>query len=158
MTEERDVFRLTRVVLKSGEFALFINGHYLTSDDGAGAQLQMMTESLSRLPGVKMEDIAWPDAVGTGFSWKDIGSAAIQPYLPRPKGTIGDLATYLLQYPVDTLCLSSLWFAEDFLSLDDTLTPHEIGQAMDAAEDRHDANFGLNWESLQAAIDYIKSE
>ncbi|NWC63982.1 hypothetical protein HX778_13320 [Cedecea sp. P7760] len=68
------------------------------------------------------------------------------------------MASHLLQYPADTLCLSSLWFEDDFLSLDDTLTPDEIAQAMDVADDRHDACIGLNWDSLQAAIDYVKGD
>lgn len=152
------MFRLTRVVLESGEFALFINGHYLAGHDGCAVQLQEMADKLSRLPGVQAEEIVWPQPPGDVQSWADIGAAAIRYVFPRSKGTTGDLACHLLQYPADTLCLGSLWFAEDFLSLDDSLTPDEIGQAMDVADDRHDACFGLNWDSLQAAIDYVKGD
>ncbi|WP_255483396.1 hypothetical protein [Cedecea sp. P7760] len=152
------MFRLTRVVLKSGEFSLFINGHYLAGHASGAEQLQEMADKLSRLPGVQAEEVVWPEPLGDDQSWADIGAAAIQNVFPRSRGTAGDLASHLLQYPADTLCLSSLWFEDDFLSLDDTLTPDEIAQAMDVADDRHDACIGLNWDSLQAAIDYVKGD
>lgn len=150
------MFGLTRMALKNSDFPLLINGHYLIDDERVGEQQQEMAEKLSRLPSVQAGAIFWPHPLGNDQNWADIGAAAIRYVFLRSKGTTGDLACHLFQYPADTLCLASLWFAEDFLSLDDSLTPDEIGQAMDAADDRHDASYGLNWDALQAAIDYIK--
>ncbi|ENG1128505.1 hypothetical protein ABS555_004878, partial [Salmonella enterica subsp. enterica serovar Newport] len=48
------MFRVTCIDLENGEFALYINGHYLASEDGSGEKLYLgdILERLSRLPGV----------------------------------------------------------------------------------------------------------
>ncbi|MES3702048.1 hypothetical protein, partial [Klebsiella pneumoniae] len=62
----------------------------------------------------------------------------------------------LSQYPDDALCCGTFWLADDFLSLDGSLTEGDIDAAMERAQDSHDANDGFNWSHLQAAIDEVK--
>jgi hypothetical protein len=62
----------------------------------------------------------------------------------------------LAQYLEDELCCGTFWLADDFLSLDDSLTEGDIEAAMERAQDSHDANDGFNWSHLQAAIDEVK--
>lgn len=50
---------------------------------------------------------------------------------------------------------NTVWI--NFLSLDDTLDESTIESAMERAQDGHDANIGFNWDSLQSAIDEVKS-
>ncbi|OCV72364.1 hypothetical protein A9P93_18770 [Klebsiella pneumoniae] len=61
----------------------------------------------------------------------------------------------LSQYPDDALCCGTFWLADDFLSLDGSLTEGDIDAAMERAQDSHDANDGFNWSHLQAAIDEV---
>jgi len=56
----------------------------------------------------------------------------------------------------DELCCGTFWLADDFLSIDLTLTQEEIASAMAIAEDRHDANEGFNWWHLERAISEMK--
>jgi hypothetical protein len=56
----------------------------------------------------------------------------------------------------DELCCGTFWLADDFLSLDGSLTEGDIDAAMERAQDSHDANDGFNWSHLQAAIDEVK--
>lgn len=39
--EENLMFRVTCIDLEDGEFALYINGHYLASEDGSGERLYL---------------------------------------------------------------------------------------------------------------------
>ena len=72
--------------------------------------------------------------------------------------TIGGFIERLQGYDLDAPCCGTFWLAEDFLSLDDSLTPEEIAAAMYLADDRHDAGIGYNWDFLQFIVDDIISE
>jgi len=50
------------------------------------------------------------------------------------------------------------WNVEDVLSLDDTLTIKECIEVLDLAQNNHDANYGINWDTLKGWIEYIKEE
>ncbi|QNQ23010.1 hypothetical protein HF650_24985 (plasmid) [Kosakonia sp. SMBL-WEM22] len=58
--------------------------------------------------------------------------------------------------PTDALCCGTFWLQADFLTLDAQLTEEQVGQAMEVAEDSHDADIGFNWEHLRCAIDAAK--
>lgn len=106
---------------------------------------------MSRLPGVQFESLVCEEPDGD-WHWGELGDNAIRARLLVSPVTAGELVSHLLRYPASLPCLSSLWFEEDFLSLDETLTPEEIAFAMEIAEDRHDANIGLNWDSLRKRL------
>lgn len=72
--------------------------------------------------------------------------------------TVGGLMRRLQRWPEEALCCGTFWLADDFLALDETLTPEEIARAMDIATDRHDASVGFNWDHLAAAIEAVKGE
>jgi hypothetical protein len=48
------------------------------------------------------------------------------------------------------------WNVDDILSLDDTLTIEECIEVLDLAQNNHDANYGINWDTLKGWIEYIK--
>jgi len=50
------------------------------------------------------------------------------------------------------------WNVQDVLSLDDTLTIEECIEVLDLAQNNHDANYGINWDTLKGWIEYIKEE
>ncbi|WRH15962.1 hypothetical protein GC087_25685 (plasmid) [Pantoea sp. JZ2] len=56
----------------------------------------------------------------------------------------------------DELCCGTFWLADDFLSIDPTLTREEIAAAMETAQDNHDASEGFNWGHLEWAISEMK--
>lgn len=70
--------------------------------------------------------------------------------------TVKAFIARLSAYPDDALCCGTFWLAEDFLSLDDTLTQDDIDAVMELAQHSHDANDGFNWSHLQWAIDEVK--
>lgn len=70
--------------------------------------------------------------------------------------TVKAFIARLALYPEDALCCGTFWLADDFLSLDDSLTEDDIDAAMEQAQDSHDANIGFNWNTLQSAIDKVK--
>lgn len=72
--------------------------------------------------------------------------------------TTAGLIQRLQQYAPDTQCCGTFWLADDFLSVDSTLTPEEIEAAMQLAADRHDAGIGYNWDYLTAIVEEIVSE
>ncbi|CAI1228440.1 Uncharacterised protein [Serratia proteamaculans] len=74
------------------------------------------------------------------------------------KMTIAGLIARLKCYPEGALCVGSFWLDDDFLALDGALTADEIEAAMEIVHDNHDANFGINWDVIQHAIDIVKAE
>jgi len=58
--EDMTMFRLTCIELNNGEFAVYINNHYLGSEDVSGERLSLgeMLEQLSGLPGGGITDVA----------------------------------------------------------------------------------------------------
>ncbi|EIO5142636.1 hypothetical protein LQN65_003692 [Salmonella enterica] len=71
------MFRVTCIDLENGEFALYINGHYLSSEDGSGEKLYLgdILERLSRLPGVTTETVERPVPDSDEWSWNDVADS-----------------------------------------------------------------------------------
>jgi hypothetical protein len=49
------------------------------------------------------------------------------------------------------------WSYEDVQSEDPTLTDEEARQVLQLMKDGHDATIGINWDTINAWIDYWKS-
>jgi hypothetical protein len=49
------------------------------------------------------------------------------------------------------------WSYEDVQSEDPTLTDDEARQVLQLMKDGHDATIGINWDTINAWIDYWKS-
>jgi len=49
------------------------------------------------------------------------------------------------------------WHFADIQSIDDSLTNDEARQVLQLIKKNHDANIGVNWETIEAWIDYFKS-
>jgi len=76
----------------------------------------------------------------------------------RSPMTVAGLIARLQRYPEDALCLGTFWLADDFLSLDPSLTDEEIEAAMEIADGQHDAEVGFNWYTLEMAIDRVREK
>jgi hypothetical protein len=50
------------------------------------------------------------------------------------------------------------WSVEDVLSLDDSLTTDQCIDVLVMAENNHDANHGITWDTLSCYIDDVKEE
>jgi len=159
VAEDTTMFRLTCIELDNGEFAIYINNHYLCSEDTSGERLHPgeVLERLSRLPGVKKSTLRSTVPENDDWCWNDIADSAL-PVLSacRDEMTVAALTARLQQYPPDALCMGTLWLADDFLSLDDSLSEAEIAEAMRICDHSHDAGIGFNWDTLQLAIDGVK--
>jgi hypothetical protein len=53
--------------------------------------------------------------------------------------------------------ISISWHFTDVQELDDTLTNDEARQILQLVKDNHDANIGINLETIQAWIDYFNA-
>lgn len=153
------MFRLTCIDLDNGEFALYINNHYLGSEDGSGEKLYLgdLLERLSRLPGVLAQTLQQPVPDNEDWCWNEVADAVLPPSdLLRREMTVGGMIARLQEYPLDALCTGTFWLADDFLALDDSLDSATIVAAMERAYDAHDANYGYNWDHLRDAISEVK--
>ena len=56
----------------------------------------------------------------------------------------------------DGLTLTTEWWLEDVLSLDDSLSEEQAKEVLRMVDENHDANFGVNWDVLQFWIDELK--
>jgi hypothetical protein len=54
--------------------------------------------------------------------------------------------------------ISITWSYEDVQEQDPTLTDDEARQVLQLIKHKHDANIGVNWEVIDAWIDYFKRE
>lgn len=70
--------------------------------------------------------------------------------------TVAGLIARLKQYPPEALCLGTFRLADDFLSIDDSLSGEEIAEAMRICDRCHEACVGFNWDTLQFAINHEK--
>lgn len=127
------MFRLTCIELDNGEFAVYINHHYLGSEDASGERLSLgeILEQLSLLPGVELQTLHEPVPEEEDWCWNDIADRVL-PSRPacRDDVTVAGLIARLKQYPPDALCLGTFWLEDDFLSLDGNLSEEEIAEAM----------------------------
>ena len=49
------------------------------------------------------------------------------------------------------------WHFKDIQEIDDSLTNNEARQVLQLIKQNHDATVGVNWETIEAWIDYFKS-
>ena len=49
------------------------------------------------------------------------------------------------------------WHIEDVQSVDESLTDDEARQVLQLIKEKHDANIGVNWETIDVFIEYYKS-
>ncbi|WP_369064334.1 hypothetical protein [Enterobacter sp. MALB-1] len=153
------MFRLTCIELDNGEFAVYINNHYLWSEDVSGERLHLgeVLEMLFLLPGVEKITLRSTVPENNDWCWNDIADRVL-PSLSacRDDMTVAALIARLQQYPADALCMGTFWLADDFLSLDDSLSEEEIAEAMRICDHSHDASIGFNQDTLQFAVDHVK--
>lgn len=155
------MFKLTCIDLDNGEFALYINGHYVFDYDFSGQKLSAneLRERLVLLPGIELETVSRTVPDHDDWSWNDVADTVFtRSCQPKRKMTIRALKERLSRYSDDALCCGTFWLADDFLGLDSSLTDDDIDAAMECAHYSHDAGIGYNWDSLQAAIDEIKGD
>ena len=57
----------------------------------------------------------------------------------------------MLSY-IDISYIDIRWTIEDVKSLDDKLTDAQCVAVLEYVHDNHDANFGVNWETIENAI------
>lgn len=153
------MFRLTCIELNNGEFAVYINNHYLGSQDASSERLCLgeILEQLSLLPGVEKTTLRSTVPEDDDWCWNDIADRVLPPLSAcRDDVTVAALIARLQQYPPDALCMGTFWLEDDFLSLDNSLTEEEIAEAMRICDHSHDAGIGFNWDTLQSAIDRVK--
>lgn len=153
------MFRLTCIELNNGEFAVYINNHYLWSEDACGERLYLgeVLEQLSLMPGVETGTIQEAVPEDEEWNWNDIADRVLPSLSACREGvTVADHIARLQQYPQDALCMGTFWLADDFMSLNDSLTEGGIAEAMRVCYHSHDACIGFNWDTLQFAIDHVK--
>jgi hypothetical protein len=153
--------KLTMITLDCGDVALYLDGHYLGSEDYSSERLSLadIVEGFRRIPDVciQTQPLATPEQ--EDWSWNEIAEKVFAPGMNAGltrSVTVEALMARLSQYPADALCCGTFWMADDFRSLDETLTDEEIEQAMLIADDRHDCNHGYNWFHLQSAINEVR--
>lgn len=66
--------------------------------------------------------------------------------------TIGDLKKHLEGYKDTTHCAYGLWLPSDVRTLTRKLDADGVNNVLDAVHDNHDANNGINWDTLRWAI------
>lgn len=75
------MFRLTCIEPDNGEFAVYINHHYLGSEDASGERLSLgeVLEQLSLLPGVELQTLLEPVPECDDWCWNDIADRVLPP-------------------------------------------------------------------------------
>ncbi|HAV1239739.1 TPA: hypothetical protein JGU28_004520 [Salmonella enterica] len=71
---------------------------------------------------------------------------------------ISEIITYLQGHEHDDFVLCSLWYEDDIRSVDDSVTPEEARAALSHAAEHFDADHGITWDTLEDALDHIRSE
>lgn len=68
---------------------------------------------------------------------------------------ISEVIELLQQHQNDDFVLCSLWYEDDVRNVDDSVTDEEARAALSHAARNHNAEQGINWDSLEAALDAI---
>ena len=70
---------------------------------------------------------------------------------------IKDLIEHLETYDPETPCAYDLWLPDDVKCVDETreFTDDEIANVLDHVQDTRDATLGINWDTLEYAIDQL---
>ncbi|HEM8564324.1 TPA: hypothetical protein U2Q33_004195 [Citrobacter farmeri] len=69
---------------------------------------------------------------------------------------ISEIIELLQQHQHDDFVLCSLWYEDDVHNVNDSVTPEEARAALRHAASLHDAEQGINWFTLEAALDAIR--
>ncbi|WP_234706494.1 hypothetical protein [Enterobacter hormaechei] len=102
------MFRLTCIELNNGELAVYINNHYLWSEDTSGERLYLgeVLEQLSLMPGVETCTIHEAVPEDEEWCWNDIADRVLPSLSASREGiTVAALIARLQQYPPDALCM-----------------------------------------------------
>lgn len=69
---------------------------------------------------------------------------------------ISEVIELLQQHQSDEFVLCSLWYEDDVRNVDASATDEEARLTLIHAADNHDAEQGINWGTLEAALDAIR--
>ncbi|EAA7899947.1 TPA: hypothetical protein ACU6JA_001249 [Salmonella enterica] len=69
---------------------------------------------------------------------------------------ISEVIELLQQHQHDDFVLCSVWYEDDVRNVDDSVTTEEARAAIHHAASHHDAEQGINWDTLEAALDAIR--
>ena len=69
---------------------------------------------------------------------------------------ISEVIQLLQPHQHDDFVLCSVWYEDDVRNVDDSVTDEEARAALRYAANNHDAELGINWDSLEAALDAIR--
>jgi len=153
--------KLTKIFLDNGEMALYLDGHYLGSEDVSGEKMSLndIADALQKVPGICVNNVSRPCPENDEWSWNDVVKDIFPEsdnYRTRTEVTVEAFIARLSEYPADALCCGTFWLDEDFLEVDAALTPDEIQRAMEIATKNHDCNVGYNWDFLTYAAERAK--
>lgn len=68
---------------------------------------------------------------------------------------VSEVIELLQQHQHDDFVLCSVWYEDDVRNLDASATDEEARAALRHAARHHDADQGINWDSLKTALDVI---
>ena len=69
---------------------------------------------------------------------------------------ISEAIEYLQQHQRDDFVLCSLWYEDDIRRVDASVTPEEARAALRYSAKHHDAEQGINWDTLETALDMTR--
>ena len=75
-------------------------------------------------------------------------------------GTVSEIIERLQGYDADTVLLMPVWGVEDVLQCADdvgeAITDKQALSVLALCHHYHDANMGINWDTIRVAIDMVK--
>lgn len=69
---------------------------------------------------------------------------------------ISEVIELLQQHQNDDFVLCSVWYEDDVRNVDASVTDEEARATLRHAASHHDAEQGINWDALEAALDAIR--
>ncbi|WFC81885.1 hypothetical protein [Enterobacter quasiroggenkampii] len=69
---------------------------------------------------------------------------------------VSEVIELLQQHQHDDFVLCSVWYEDDVRNVDASATDEEARAALRHAARHHDADHGINWDSLKTALDVIR--
>jgi hypothetical protein len=69
---------------------------------------------------------------------------------------ISEVIERLQQHQHDDFVLCSLWYKDDVRNVDNSATDEEAKATLRHAANNHDAEQGINWDTLEAALEAIR--
>jgi hypothetical protein len=71
---------------------------------------------------------------------------------------ISEVIEHLQQHQNDDFVLCSLWYEDDVRSVDASVTTEEARAVLSYAAENHDAEQGINWDTLDTALQTIRQK